>query len=92
MHLYFVLLVYLRTTPETVYKRMIERNRQEEKTVSFQYIRELHEIHENWLYHKTLHSCPAPVLVLDANLDKQSIVREYTKSESHIYEKLAVSA
>ncbi|GJQ86746.1 dnk [Trypoxylus dichotomus] len=86
------LIVYLRTTPETVYNRMIERNRQEEKAVSFKYISELHEIHEKWLYHKTLYSCPAPVLVLDANLDKKNIITEYTKSESHIYERLAVSA
>lgn len=71
---------------------MIERNRQEEKTVSFQYLSELHEIHENWLYRKALHTCPAPVLVLDANLDKTNIIKEYTKSESHIYEKVAVLA
>lgn len=71
---------------------MIERNREEERTVSLQYLTELHEIHENWLYYKTLHSCPAPVLVLDANLDKTNIIKEYSKSENHIYEKLAVLA
>ncbi|CAG9763361.1 unnamed protein product [Ceutorhynchus assimilis] len=78
------LVVYLRTTPEVVYDRMMERNRQEEKAVSLDYLKALHQIHEDWLYHKTLFKVPAPVIVLDADLDKSLIREEYLKCEPHI--------
>lgn len=52
--------VYLRTTPEVVYERMKIRGRDEESTVSFEYLKELHDLHENWLIHG-LKERPAPV-------------------------------
>nr|XP_022913829.1 deoxynucleoside kinase-like [Onthophagus taurus] len=85
------LVVYLRTSPEIVYERMLQRNRDEEKTVSIEYLKKLHDVHENWLYYKNAYSCPAPVLVLDANLDKKTIVKEYIKSEKLILNKLSIS-
>jgi len=42
------ILVYLRTDPEVVHKRILERARKEEKTVPLQYIEALHHIHEEW--------------------------------------------
>ncbi|KAK4872208.1 hypothetical protein RN001_016332 [Aquatica leii] len=79
------LIIYLRTTPDVVYQRMQERNRKEEKTVSLTYLTEMHEMHENWLYHKTMFTCPAPVLVLNADLDKSVIAEEYERVEPHIF-------
>ncbi|XP_066140453.1 deoxynucleoside kinase-like [Euwallacea fornicatus] len=81
------LVVYLRTTPEVVYDRMMARNRAEEKTVSLDYLKAIHEIHEQWLYHKNLFTLPAPVLTLDANLDKSVILEEYMKYEPYILNK-----
>ncbi|KAL1488635.1 hypothetical protein ABEB36_014435 [Hypothenemus hampei] len=78
------LIVYLRTTPQVVFERMMARNREEEKSVSFDYLKSLHDIHEDWLFHKTLFSTPAPVLILDANQDKATIHQEYLKSEQII--------
>ncbi|CAG9763145.1 unnamed protein product [Ceutorhynchus assimilis] len=78
------LIVYLRTSPEIVYQRILQRKRPEEKTVSLSYLRALHQIHEDWLYHKTLFQCPAPTLILNANLEKSVIEQEYEKCESHI--------
>lgn len=66
---------------------MMSRNRSEEKSVSFDYLNALHEIHENWLYHKTLFSVPAPVVVMDADLDKSVIHQEYVKYEPLILNK-----
>lgn len=63
---------------------MMMRNRAEEKSVSLEYLQALHQIHEDWLYHKTLFDIPAPVVVLDANLDKSVIQEEYLKCEPHI--------
>ncbi|KAF7286961.1 deoxynucleoside kinase-like [Rhynchophorus ferrugineus] len=81
------LIVYLRTTPEVVYERMLKRNRSEEKSVSLEYLQALHQIHEDWLYHKSLFDLPANVLVLNANLDKSAICEEYLKVEGHILNK-----
>lgn len=82
--------MYLRTSPEVVYQRMLKRNREEEKLVSLQYLKELHEMHDNWLYHKTMFTCPAPVIVLNADLDKSVIKEEYEKYEPHILNKIAI--
>ncbi|CAH0562048.1 unnamed protein product [Brassicogethes aeneus] len=86
------LVVYLRTTPEVVYERMMKRNRAEEKSVPLEYLKSLHKIHEDWLYYKTLHHCPAPVIILNANLDRSNIANEYEKCESHIFNKEVVTA
>lgn len=45
------LIVYLRTTPEIAYERIKKRARDEESCVPFEYIKDLHELHENWLIH-----------------------------------------
>jgi len=42
-------MVYLATTPETCFERMSIRNRSEEKGVPIEYLRQLHERHEEWL-------------------------------------------
>ncbi|KAL3290123.1 hypothetical protein HHI36_023489 [Cryptolaemus montrouzieri] len=85
------LIVYLRSSPEVVYERMMKRNRSEEKSVPIEYLEQLNELHEQWLYHKTLYHCPAPVVTIDANLDISSIEEEYEKCEPHILNKLAVN-
>lgn len=48
-----------------------------------EYLRQLHTLHEDWLVHGKQHR-PAPVLVLDANLDLAAIGSEYKRSESSI--------
>ena len=41
---------YLRTQPETCMKRLNQRGRPEEtSTISIEYLRKLHEFHEQWL-------------------------------------------
>lgn len=75
------LIVYLRCDPEIAFKRMQTRNRSEEKSVSFEYIKDLHKYHEDWLYHKKSFSLPAPVITLNANLDLNRIEDEYERLE-----------
>lgn len=43
------LIVYLRTTPETVFERMMKRGRAEESEVPLDYLKQVHESYENWL-------------------------------------------
>lgn len=42
--------IYLRATPDTCHKRMMLRKRSEEGGVTLDYLRSLHEKHENWLF------------------------------------------
>lgn len=84
------LIVYLRTTPEVAYDRILKRNRSEEKTVPFEYIKALHDIHEDWLYNKTLHERPAKVLCLNGDLDRSVILEEYEKYVPHILNNMPI--
>lgn len=45
------LIVYLRTTPEVAYERIKKRARDEESCVPIEYLKDLHDLHENWLIH-----------------------------------------
>ncbi|KAK1300713.1 hypothetical protein QJS10_CPB13g00719 [Acorus calamus] len=42
--------IYLRASPDTCHKRMMHRKRAEEGGVTLDYLRDLHEKHENWLF------------------------------------------
>ncbi|KAL4713936.1 hypothetical protein ACJJTC_015590 [Scirpophaga incertulas] len=81
------LIVYLKATPAVVYDRIKKRARSEEQCVPLCYLENLHQLHEDWLINKTLGECPAPVLVLDADLDHSEITEEYKRSEHQILRK-----
>ena len=69
--------MYLRTDPQVVHRRILERDRTEEKTVPLTYIETLHGIHEDWLHHQTSrHPVPAPVLEIDANAGLSDMIRQ----------------
>lgn len=42
--------IYLRASPDTCHKRMMLRKRSEEGGVTLDYLRDLHEKHESWLF------------------------------------------
>ncbi|KAL2641258.1 hypothetical protein R1flu_008845 [Riccia fluitans] len=42
--------IYLRATPDTCHRRLQSRKRKEEDTVTLDYLRGLHEKHEQWLF------------------------------------------
>ena len=44
--------IYLKTSPEVCYKRLVKRNREEETLVPISYLRKLHQKHEQWLIEK----------------------------------------
>ncbi|XP_034946287.1 thymidine kinase 2, mitochondrial isoform X2 [Chelonus insularis] len=81
------LIVYLRTSPETVYERMKKRARKEEKSVSLEYLKKIHNIHEDWLLHRTLFSVPAPVIILNADQNFDEMLIEFQRCKSNIYSK-----
>lgn len=62
--------IYLRTNPETCYKRILKRSRSEECDISMGYLESLHKRHEDWLIHKKdviNHLKTTPILTLDCN-------------------------
>ncbi len=41
--------IYMRTTPGTCMQRLQKRGRSEEKTISLDYLQQIHDRHEEWL-------------------------------------------
>lgn len=83
------LIVYLRTSPEVAYERIKKRARDEESCVPFEYLKDLHDLHEKWLIHGQFYR-PGQVLVLDANLDLENITEEYVRSELSILKPILI--
>lgn len=85
------LIVYLQTRPETVLQRIRERGRPEEMSIPLSYLESLHELHEDWLIRRTNSTflLPAPVLVLDANQDLNSMISLYDQHHKEILHNFA---
>lgn len=65
--------IYLQASPETCFKRVQQRNRSAESTVSFAYIQQIHNRYEDLLIHKvnvaeTIKHVPVLVLPSDQDL------------------------
>lgn len=64
---------------------MKTRDRKEEKSVPLEYLRQIHDVHEEWLYHQTLFSLPAPVIIIDGNKDFDGMVEEFETCRKQIF-------
>ncbi|CAH1100662.1 unnamed protein product [Psylliodes chrysocephalus] len=78
------LIVYLRSSPETVYERVKARQRPEEEGLSLEYLKGLHESHERWLMTDDTRFNTIPVLVLNADKTLDEIVNQYKENEQKI--------
>ncbi|KAL0105327.1 hypothetical protein PUN28_016763 [Cardiocondyla obscurior] len=81
------LIVYLRTTPEIVYDRMKQRGRKEENAVSLEYLKQVHQIHDDWLYHHQLKPIPSPIITINGDRDLHEMVEEFEKCKNEIFSK-----
>lgn len=77
------LIIYLRCSPQKLIDRIRVRSREEEKSISYDYIKTLHDLHEDWLMLKKF-PVPAPVLVLDTDCKKSSLEELYEKASPYI--------
>ena len=57
------IVIYLQTSPDTSYDRMIKRQRPEENGVSYDYIYKLHCKYDSWLINRP------NTIIIDANKD-----------------------
>jgi deoxyadenosine/deoxycytidine kinase len=72
------LIVYLKLDPEVAFERIKKRHRDEESTIPFEYIKRLHEYHENWI----MNEVDIPIVVLDASKDfknNNKVLDEFVK-------------
>ncbi|BFZ12637.1 hypothetical protein BsWGS_15676 [Bradybaena similaris] len=82
------LIVYLRTDPEILHERIMRRCRPEEKSIPLDYLKALHQLHEDWLIHKKF-PCSAEVLVIDGNPALEKMAESYEQHRSKIVNPLA---
>lgn len=67
-------IIYIRSSPEVCLLRIKERGRNEETSISIEYLKELHECHDKWLGNWT----KTPVYIIQNDIDTplESIVNE----------------
>jgi len=64
--------IYLRTSPEVAYERIIKRNRAAEKLISRTYIDQIHQKHDSLLVDAQNSLITVPVLTLNADAEFES--------------------
>ncbi|KAL4704442.1 hypothetical protein ACJJTC_014374 [Scirpophaga incertulas] len=62
------LIVYLKTSPQVVWDRMMKRGRAEESEVPLDYLQQVHDAYENWIYSPTI-GCEVITIDADKSLD-----------------------
>lgn len=85
--------IYLQADPQVCYDRLRKRNRQEESSVPLDYLKRLHEKHEQWLIqHQEIadYLTDVPVLVLSCDNDFESSEAELQKHLALIVERFGV--
>ncbi|AKS26469.1 putative deoxynucleoside kinase [Diachasmimorpha longicaudata entomopoxvirus] len=69
------LFIYLRSTPEVVFERIKKRNRVEESSITLEYLKQVHQGHEDWM--QNLIESGTYVLILDADQSLDEMVKEF---------------
>lgn len=85
--------IYLQTDPNVCYDRLRKRNRHEEAAVPLDYLKRLHEKHEDWLIQRAEvadYLKDTPVLTLPCNHDFESDEQELTKHLSKIMQTFGI--
>nr|KAI8762008.1 thymidine kinase 2; mitochondrial [Biomphalaria glabrata] len=79
------LFVYLRTDPEVLFSRIKQRHREEEMGIPLEYLKDLHQLHEDWFIHKKIGTTKdVEVLVIDANSSLEDMEIAYEKHREKI--------
>lgn len=73
-------IVYLRTSPEIAYRRVLNRGREEESSVTLELLQNLNRVYEEWINEKSSER----VTIIDGDLEDSAITREYDKCLENI--------
>lgn len=73
------LLIYIRTTPQLVYKRILNRGRKAEQDMEFSYIKMIHDLHEKWI-----ENVEFPTLIIDGDKPANEMIADYEKCKQHV--------
>ncbi|XP_053200453.1 deoxynucleoside kinase-like [Panonychus citri] len=84
------IIVYMRASPEVCYKRIQDRGRVEEKKITLDYLKGLHELHERWLSPSCNHChndiiASKSTIVIDANQPKEKIIAQLRANENRLF-------
>ncbi|AUD40254.1 deoxycytidine kinase [Flamingopox virus FGPVKD09] len=79
-------IIYLKTSPDTCYKRMLNRARPEENNVKIDYLNRLHDNHEKWLSENDKHEFKVPVLEINGDSDFINDNKKQVSILSDIYD------
>jgi deoxyadenosine/deoxycytidine kinase len=82
-------IIYLRTDPRVSFSRLTNRARLEENSTSLEYLTQIHNLHEDWLIHKSLGSTKnALVRTIDLSPNLSDLTPIYLDVAEHIRTKL----
>ena len=70
------MILHINTTPENCYRKIITRGREEECSITMDYLKDLHTLHDNWLHDKSL--TLAPVWSIHNDDDTEILDEELT--------------
>ena len=79
--------IYLKVEPEIAYERIKKRNREAEKTITLEYIQQIHKCHEDFLVHKKglLEELKdVPVLILDCNDEFEADTEKFSSHAGQV--------
>lgn len=69
-------IIYIRTTPEKLLKRVHSRGRQGEENINLEYLQRIHNAHEDWLLSREKDT---KIIIVNGDLSPQNIIHEYEK-------------
>lgn len=75
------LIIYLKTDPLISYERIKNRNRTEENQLKFEYIKQLHEIHQKIIIKQ---NTKTPIIILNANHNIEIMKNSYKNCEFYL--------
>lgn len=85
MHIEIDLTIYIKTTPDVIFKRIHERNRKGEEKITLEYLKKLDQYHENWL---TLGKFKKPlnIVVINGNNNTQAMIHELNEKLGNFFD------
>ena len=84
------MVIYIKSTPEICLNRLRKSDRNAEQTVGLEFLKQIHEKHEQWLnVEESINKLGCPIIIINGDQTKEQIQNEATEILKEIF-KLAV--